>query len=315
MRNRLITTLLASGIAAMSFGAAFAQEGSVAQTVPAVTDTAAASQGTSTGTPAAAAAQPTEGRSVPVSGTSTQPVAQGAAPASDNSQTDSAITASSFQTPPNAYLVGDDRLAPTEIEAWLLAPRSVIEETPLVAERTSARVTRLLGTDQRTVPPMIQLAVATDTNPEQRAMIAVGFAQATRDAEPVAPEYAAYLQEAVARSGSEALITAFNVAFQTTEIQTSSINGPAGGRGGAGAGSLNGGGDSGISGSVGGSAVVETTSPASGSRNSLAAVGDDDDGDGDDGAVGPAGPAGPPGPAGPGACNDASPTTPGCASI
>ncbi|WP_168990571.1 hypothetical protein [Aureimonas flava] len=178
---------------------------------------------------------------------------------------------------PEAPAGGRNRLTASAVDAWMAQPHALLDDNPAGGRAMSQFVRSLAGTDNRTVATLVGLALQPDVRDAQVGATAEGLASAMRDAEVGAPGYAAYIQWAVAQSGSRELIEAFERASGAEEDRTAAIGAGGGGGGGAGggaggSGSLSGGGAPGPSGPVGGSSTVAQSGYGSGSRGSTGSV-------------------------------------------
>lgn len=161
-----------------------------------------------------------------------------------------------------------NRLTDSAVQAWMAQPGTVLDENPTGGRTMSQFVRSLAGTDNRTVPLLVGLVKLPNVTNAQINATAEGLAGAMRDAQVTAPQYAAYIQWAVAQSGSEPLIIAFERSSGAVEDQTASIGAAGGaGGGGAGSGSLSGTGAPGTSGPVGGDTTVSQSGPGSVGRS------------------------------------------------
>lgn len=175
---------------------------------------------------------------------------------------------------PDAPIGLRTRLSVDAVNAWLAQPRTVLDQNPDGGRNMAQYVRSLAGSDNRTVTAMVSLVSRPDVNSGQVGSAAEGLASAMRDAENAAPSYAAYIQWAVAQSGSPQLIAAFQRASGADEDRTASIGAGGGGAGGGspGSGSLSGAGAPGVSGPVGGSSTVPTSSGGLASRGGSGSV-------------------------------------------
>lgn len=252
-----------------------AQDASSVGTSPSVSTAAgatppsAATEVPSTGTvqtPAAISSEPAaadapRAAGTPSVGTSTEPAISQAA--NDPAALTRAATPAPWEGPvPTAYLGTAKPLFGVEIDAWLAQPRLSPDGTEPAPGVTVAFTRSLMGSDSRTVVPLVNLVNTVNaTDPEVEA-VAFGFAQVAREAETVAPEYAAYIQWSVAQSGSDRFIQAFAKATDSSQDATAAL-GPAGGaaRGASpGSGTLTGTGAAGTSGSPDTISTVATSS-------------------------------------------------------
>ena len=220
----LRSVTLAAGIVSVlaGSGAAFAQDAAASASTPAPTDTSA-----STGTPAVTAAQP----------------GAPAAPASEVA----ALQPASAGFVPAAYLKGAARAPEASIEGWVGSPSSLLAANPAGGLPLANTVLSFAGSDNRAVALLVGLGSGTEVTPSQRAAIGAGLARTAQGAQSVAPDYAAYIQQKVAESGSPELIAAFTAALAETAVAalgTGAGTGAGGGAGatGGGSGSLTGGG-------------------------------------------------------------------------
>nr|BAT29899.1 hypothetical protein [Aureimonas sp. AU22] len=170
-----------------------------------------------------------------------------------------------------------NRLTANALEAWMAQPRVLLDNNPAGGRAMSQFVRSLVGTDNRTVAMLVGLAKQADVRDAQIGATAEGLASGMRDAENGSPEYAAYIQWAVAQSGSRELIAAFERASGAEEDQTASIGAAGAAGGGAaggspGSGSLSGTGTPGTSGPVGVDSTVAQTGGGSGSRGGNGSV-------------------------------------------
>ncbi|WP_224004130.1 hypothetical protein [Aureimonas sp. SA4125] len=163
---------------------------------------------------------------------------------------------------PSAYLSGSARVSDDIISGWLANPQSMIVANPNAGLPMSSYVTSLTGSDNRSVAVLLTIGRDGIASPAQQAAIGAGMARAVLTAQTVAPEYAAFVLDAVAQSGSPRVIAAFQAALSQTATAALG-NAGAGAAGGAGAGggpgSVSGGGAQGASGVAGTTSTVATS--------------------------------------------------------
>ncbi|MBB3938019.1 hypothetical protein [Aureimonas phyllosphaerae] len=167
---------------------------------------------------------------------------------------------------PPAYAGTRTPVGANAIEAWLAQPRSILDDNPRGGRNMAQFVRSLVESDNRSVLTLVDLVKMPDVRDAQVGAVAEGLASAMRDSEGLAPRYAAYIQWAVAQSGSNELIEAFERSSGADEDRTAAIGGGAGGGGAAGGGSLGGGGAPGTSGPAGDDSTVAQTGGLTGGR-------------------------------------------------
>lgn len=128
---------------------------------------------------------------------------------------------------PEAYLPAGDRLSDAVINEWLAAPSSLFADNPRGGGDMTQYVALLAGSDERTVPLLIELALSEEPTPLQMRAIAFGLASAAIRSSPTAPEYAAWISTLVAASGLDAFMNAYAMAlnFDEAQIETAEIPG------------------------------------------------------------------------------------------
>lgn len=196
-------------------------------------------------------------------GTATDSAQPGPSPQTTPAQgTTSLVEAGGIGWPgpvPTAFLGNSVRLTPEQIAAWSLQPRGLLNDNPRGGGQMLKFVRSLIGSDSSTVVPLIDLVKMPDVTDAQVQTVADSFASVVSESEQPAPQYAAYIQWAVAQSGSSELIRFFEKSSGADDFATAAIGGlgssPAASPG---SGSLGGTGVAGVSGPIGGSSTVSS---------------------------------------------------------
>lgn len=149
------------------------------------------------------------------------------------------------------------KLSEADVNAFIAAPTSLLNENPTGGLPMSTKVRSLAGSSMASIDMILSLL--DQANPDQKSAIGSGLARAAKACAAINPEYAALIQEKIAGVSSPEVITAFLAA--SNEVQTAAVAGgvtaSAVGGGGTAASGIGGGGTAGTgSGSLSGTTSV-----------------------------------------------------------
>jgi hypothetical protein len=155
-----------------------------------------------------------------------------------------------------ACFSGPALLPQDTIASFLNNPSSLLQSAPVGGFQLTSQVRALAGSSNEAIPELVGLA--SSANDAQIAALGTGLAQAALACVANRPDVAALIQEEVAASNNQALITAFTAA--SGNVETAAITGSIGGVGGVTGGGAPGIGTGGTVGGTGGEGSVRSFS-------------------------------------------------------